>query len=120
MRGGRKLRRSKKKVSIAPACALTSLRSIKALNTEVRDNPTDIQRRTFLFELLCFAGAYDRAEKQLNFLADSSKEAQLGAILYHSALHGEKLRQDLFAKKEFPAPVEEKDVFVGGERSESS
>jgi len=83
--------------------------AIKALNIEVRDNPTDIQRRTFLFELLCFAGAYDRAEKQLNFLADSSKEAQLGAILYHSALHGEKLRQDLFAKKEFPAPVEEKD-----------
>ena len=39
-----------------------------ALGAEVRDNPTDAQRRAFLFELLCFAGQYDRAEKQLNVL----------------------------------------------------
>jgi len=32
--------------------------AIDALGAEVRDNPTDTQRRTFLFELLCFAGQY--------------------------------------------------------------
>ena len=42
--------------------------AIEALGAEVRDNPTDAQRRAFLFELLCFAGQYDRAEKQLSVL----------------------------------------------------
>jgi len=42
--------------------------AIKALSAELRDNPTDIRRRTFLFELLCFAGEYDRADKQLEVL----------------------------------------------------
>ena len=77
--------------------------AIRALNAEVRDNPTDVQRRTFLFELLCFAGEYDRAEKQLDVLAQGGKQAELGAVLYHSALHGVRVRQDLFDKKDFPA-----------------
>ena len=38
--------------------------AIETLGAEVRDNPTDTQRRAFLFELLRFAGKYDRAEKQ--------------------------------------------------------
>ena len=37
--------------------------AIGALSAELRDNPTDAQRRTFLFELLCFAGSFDRAEQ---------------------------------------------------------
>ncbi|MEO8126603.1 MAG: type VI secretion system accessory protein TagJ [Bryobacteraceae bacterium] len=76
--------------------------AVQALNAEVRDNPTDAQRRTFLFELLCFAGEYDRAEKQLNVLAQSNKQAELGAVLYYSALHAMRTRQELFDKKDFP------------------
>lgn len=76
--------------------------AIQALGAELRENPTDAQRRTFLFELLCFAGDFDRAEKQLNVLADSSQETQMGAVLYHSALHAERLRQDLFSKRDWP------------------
>jgi type VI secretion system protein ImpE len=70
--------------------------AIQAVSAELRDRPSDTQARTFLFELLCFAGEYDRAEKHLRILADSSKEAQLGAILYFSALHGERLRLEQF------------------------
>jgi type VI secretion system protein ImpE len=76
--------------------------AIEALGVEVRDNPTDAQRRSFLFELLCFAGKYDRAEKQLSVLARGGKNAELGALLYHAALHAESLRQDMFSKSEFP------------------
>ncbi len=76
--------------------------AVQALNAEVRDNPADAQRRTFLFELLCFAGEYDRAEKQLNVLAQSNKQAELGAVLYHSALHAMRTRQDLFDEQAFP------------------
>jgi type VI secretion system protein ImpE len=82
--------------------------AIAALGAEVRDNPTDVRRRTFLFELLCFKGDYDRAEKHLNLLADVSPDARIGAMLYFSALHAERVRQDLFEKKDYPlAPVSE-------------
>lgn len=72
--------------------------ALQALVQELRGNPTDVKARTFLFELLCFAGEYDRAAKQLDVVADSSKEAGLGAMLYRSALHAERTRQDLFVR----------------------
>ena len=79
--------------------------AIQALGVELRDNPEDVQRRTFLFELLCFRGAYDRAEKHLDVLAQSGKDAQLGALLYAGALHAERTRTELFQKREYPRPV---------------
>src|ERR1039458_8075606 len=81
--------------------------AVQALGAELRDNPGDVQRRTFLFELLCFAGAYDRAEKHLDVLAQGGKDAQLGALLYAGALHAERTRTDLFQKKEYPKAAEE-------------
>jgi type VI secretion system protein ImpE len=87
--------------------------AIEALGAEVRDNPTDARRRTFLFELLCYKGEYDRAEKHLNVLADATPETRLGAMLYFSALHAERVRQDLFEKKDYPV-VPVSDVARGG------
>jgi type VI secretion system protein ImpE len=83
--------------------------AIAALGAEVKNNPTDAKRRTFLFELLCFKGEYDRAEKHLNLLADATPDSKMGAMLYYSALHAERLRQDLFAKKEYPAAPDTED-----------
>ena len=76
--------------------------AIETLGEEVRNNPLDAKRRTFLFELLCFAGEYDRAEKHLSILADSSQAAAMGALLYRSALHAEKIRQQMFENRTFP------------------
>jgi type VI secretion system protein ImpE len=76
--------------------------AIDALGDELRKQPLDTKRRIFLFELLCFAGEYDRAGKQLDVLSDSSPEAAAGAMLYRSALHAEKTRQEMFAKDELP------------------
>jgi type VI secretion system protein ImpE len=87
--------------------------AIEALGVEVRNNPTDARRRTFLFELLCFKGDYDRAEKHLNLLADTSPDARVGAILYFSALHAERLRQDLFEKKDYPVLHDSEDTRGG-------
>jgi len=79
---------------------------VQALSAEVRDNPTDARRRTFLFELLCFQGEFDRAEKHLHVLAGASPDAQMGAVLYFSTLHAERVRHELFQKKDYPrAPV---------------
>src|SRR5579872_4843222 len=76
--------------------------AVQALNAELRNYPEDTKRRTFLFELLCFAGNFDRAEKQLDILSQGSPEAMTGSMLYRAALHGERLRREMFEKKEYP------------------
>lgn len=73
-----------------------------ALSAHLRDHPTDVASRTFLFELLCFSGQYARAEKQLGVLSQGGKEAEMGAVLYYSALHAEKTRHEIFQKEEYP------------------
>lgn len=76
--------------------------AIDALAAELRERPMDGARRTFLFELLCFAGQYDRAEKHLDLLADAGREAAMGVLLYRSALHAARSRRDLFASGDLP------------------
>lgn len=76
--------------------------AIKALGEELRSHPLDARRRTFLFELLCFAGEYDRAEKQLAVLADQNAKAAPAVLLYRSALHAERTRQEMFLSGSFP------------------
>jgi type VI secretion system protein ImpE len=76
--------------------------AIQALGAVLREDPTAVRQRTFLFELLCFAGEFDRAEKQLNLIAQSSREAEMGSLLYRSALHAERLRQDMFLAESAP------------------
>jgi type VI secretion system protein ImpE len=76
--------------------------AVAALSAEVRDNPTDDRRRTFLFELLCFAGEYERADRQLEVLGEAGPRSELGVVLYRSALFAERQRQELFARGEYP------------------
>src|SRR5438552_2538475 len=76
--------------------------AIQALGDEVRSAPLDAKRRIFLFELLCFAGDYDRAEKHLDVIAGTSQAANVGALLYRSALHAERTRQKMFEDSSFP------------------
>jgi type VI secretion system protein ImpE len=83
--------------------------AIRALVAEVRDHPSDQERRTFLFELLCFAGEYERAEKHLHVLAQEGPKSEMGALLYRGALAAERMRQDSFVSREYagrePAPT---------------
>jgi len=76
--------------------------AIEKLGVELRENPTDAQRRIFLFELLCFAGNYARAEKQLDVLAQKGADAAMGTLLYRSALHAEQTRQQMFLEGTYP------------------
>jgi type VI secretion system protein ImpE len=70
--------------------------AITALGVAVREDPLDARLRVFLFELLCFAGEYERAEKQLDALARDDQQAEMGALLYRGALHAERTRQAMF------------------------
>ena len=77
--------------------------AIEVLTAHLRDRPSDTVQRTFLFELLCFAGEFTRAEKQLAVLSSGSPDKETGAIVYYAALHAEKTRHDLFEKQVFPS-----------------
>jgi type VI secretion system protein ImpE len=91
--------------------------AIQALGEEVRNAPLDTKRRIFLFELLCFAGEYDRAEKHLDLVAGTSQAANVGALLYRSALHAERTRQMMFADSSFPMarPALESGGYLNGQ-----
>src|SRR3954447_9953697 len=79
--------------------------AISALNVALEQNPADLRNRTFLFELLCFAGEFDAAERQLSCLerADSTRST-LGVLLYKSVINAEKARQHIFHARTYPAP----------------
>ena len=73
--------------------------AIAALNAEVRDRPTDVQRRTFLFELLCFAGDYERARKQLDVLARWIPRPRWGSWRSGGVLECEQERREMFDRR---------------------
>jgi len=77
--------------------------AIESLGVDLRNDPTDAQRRAFLFELLSFAGNHDRAEKQLDVLGAANSQAGLGALLYKAAIQAERLRTDMFSKGDLPS-----------------
>jgi type VI secretion system protein ImpE len=89
--------------------------AIKGLGAELRDNPTDVKRRTFLFELLCFAGEWERADKQLEVLGEAGPQSEMGVMLYRSALFAERQRQDLFERSELPVEKDEDESSRGGQ-----
>jgi len=76
--------------------------AVQALSVELRDNPMDTKRRTFLFELLCFQGDFDRARKHLELLAKENQKTGMGALLYEACMHAERTRNETFEKKDFP------------------
>ena len=63
--------------------------AIQSLQATLREQPSNTSARTFLFELLCFAGEFERAAKQLIVLSGDSKEATLGSQFYLAALAAE-------------------------------
>ncbi len=76
--------------------------AISAVGAALREDPMNSRQRTFLFELLCFAGEYERAAKQLDTLASESQDAMFGAINYQSALNAETTREKMFEQGNYP------------------
>ncbi len=70
--------------------------AIADLGAELRKQPSSVKFRTFLFELLCFAGEFDRAEKQLDVLVEQDVKMQLGVVLYKSLLRAHRQREKSF------------------------
>ena len=77
--------------------------AVEQLNQDVRSRPADVQRRTFLFELLCFVGDYQRAGLQLEVLGQQSATAEIGVQVYRHILTAEQTRHQLFSEGVQPA-----------------
>jgi type VI secretion system protein ImpE len=68
----------------------------------VKARPTDVPARIFLFELLCFAGDYDRAEKHLDVIGHQKEEMLIGTTVYRQLLAAEKARRKVFCGDSLP------------------
>lgn len=73
----------------------------------VKSNPTDVKARTFLFELSCFSGDWERAERQLDVIGQQDVNAMVGALIFKQNFHAERSRMRFFSdglKPEFLSP----------------
>lgn len=71
--------------------------AIAELTQQVKSHPADTRLRTFLFETLCFAGEYNRAEKQLEALAQQDEVAGIGIEIYRQLIKAEQVRRQVYA-----------------------
>ena len=71
--------------------------AIQAVTAEVKSRPTDAAGRTFLFELLSFAGELDRAERQLEAIGHLDAASEWPVQVYKNILHAERTRRRLFS-----------------------
>ncbi len=70
--------------------------AVASLAEGLKSDPMDLKARTFLFELLCFQGNYDRALKQVDILAQEGPQSEMGAVLYRGLLSAAKSREETF------------------------
>ncbi len=80
--------------------------AIAAATEEVKHHPTDINRRGFLAELLCFAGQWERADKQLDLVGHQDPQAALGAGLLRHLVRAEQARQQFYSEGHLPEFLE--------------
>lgn len=66
--------------------------AIEELTREVKAAPADAGLRTFLFELLCFNGEWERAARQLEVVAHQSAQSEAGAAVYRNLIEAERAR----------------------------
>lgn len=76
--------------------------AVEAALQTVKNNPTDAAARTFLFELSCFSGDWDRAERQLDVIGHQSATALIGSQIYRQNFHAERERVEVFTKGKRP------------------
>jgi type VI secretion system protein ImpE len=77
-------------------------KALASLTEAIRSNPSKVELRIFLFQLLSVLGQWDRAITQLNVAAEMDSNALLMAQVYRTALNCEVLRSNVFQGKRTP------------------
>jgi type VI secretion system protein ImpE len=86
--------------------------AISAISQDVKARPSEMQPRTFLFELLCFAGDFDRAQRQLEVIGHQSAVTELAVQVYLNNLKAERDRLRLFSNGLAPHFLTEPPAYV--------
>jgi type VI secretion system protein ImpE len=76
--------------------------AVAAALDAVKSAPADTGRRRFLCELLCFAGDLERADRQLDALAQQDPKAVATVSLFRQMLRAEEARRQFFADGRLP------------------
>jgi type VI secretion system protein ImpE len=84
-----------------------------ALNT-VKSKPTDIPARIFLFELSCFTGDWERAERQLDTIGRQDVNAMVGSLIYRQCIEAERKRAKFFSESLKPEFLSDPPDYVYG------
>ncbi|MEE8468347.1 MAG: type VI secretion system accessory protein TagJ [Planctomycetota bacterium] len=80
--------------------------AIEAMNEEVRSHPADPDRRSFLCDLLCIQGNYERADVQLEAIRTQLPGALPAVALIRQLVRSEQWRQQTFVEGRVPEFLE--------------
>jgi type VI secretion system protein ImpE len=87
--------------------------AIESVLNFVRANPTNIPARIFLFELSCFSGDWDRANKQLDVIGHQDTNAMIGSMIYRQNFKAEGDRIRYFSDSLQPGILAPPPTYVG-------
>ncbi|WP_395673226.1 type VI secretion system accessory protein TagJ [Inquilinus sp.] len=76
--------------------------AVAAALAEVKAKPGDTGKRVFLAELLCFAGDFERADRQLDVIGDQDPGAALGLALFRQLIRAAQARAEYFSAGRLP------------------
>ena len=76
--------------------------AIAEATDEVKRHPGEVNRRGFLAELLCFAGEFERADKQMDAIGHQDPQSVVGVSLFRQLLRAEMARQQFHADGRLP------------------
>lgn len=71
--------------------------AIESALSTVKANPTNEGARIFLFELSCYSGDWERAERQLEVIGHQDINAAIGTLIYRQNFKAERDRLKFFA-----------------------
>lgn len=80
--------------------------AVAVATQEVRQHPTDTARRWLLAELLCVAGEWDRADKQLDALHPPDAPTSLAVAAFRQLIRAEIARHQVFQEGRLPEFIE--------------
>ncbi len=76
--------------------------AIAAATDAVRNKPSDVKARSLLSELLCFAGEFERADKQLDAALQTDPQTMTGVSLLKHLIRSELSRREVFRQGRVP------------------
>jgi type VI secretion system protein ImpE len=80
--------------------------AIAAATDEVKRHPGEANLRGLLAELLCFAGDFERADKQMDALGHQDPQSVVGVSLFRQLLRAALARQQFYAEGRLPEFLE--------------